>query len=77
MGALTGITPKALLTAVRDEMLKKATLAEEARQGRELTRNERIAFKCGWYAGINCDVFRDGDWDAAAAALKSKKKVAA
>jgi hypothetical protein len=71
MGALSGITPAALLTAVRDDLLKKAIADEEARQGRALTKNERIAFKCGWYAGVNCD-FRDGDWDAAAAALKAK-----
>jgi hypothetical protein len=73
MGALAGITPKALLTAVRDDLLKKAIEEEEAKQGRALTKNERVAFKCGWYAGVNCDAFRDGDWDAAANALKAKK----
>jgi hypothetical protein len=74
MGALSGITPESLIKAVRDGLLLKAISDEEARQGRALTKNERVAFKCGWYAGCNCDAFRDGDWEAAAESLRSKKR---
>jgi hypothetical protein len=50
-----------------------AVCAEEKDQGRALTKNEKIAFKCGLYRGMSFDLFRDGKWDEAAANLKKKE----
>ena len=37
---------------------------EEKSQGRALTKNERIAFKCGFYRGIKFDLYTciDAAW---------------
>ena len=72
MGALKGITPEALQRAVLDDFLKRAVSAEEVVQGRPLTKNEETAFRRGVKCGVNFDMFRDGDWEAAAAALRKK-----
>ena len=74
MGALKGITPEALQRAVLEDFLKKAVAAEEVVQDRPLTKNEETAFRRGIKIGVNFDMFRDGDWEAAAAALKAQKK---
>ena len=72
MGALKGITPEALQRAVLEDFLTKAVAAEEVVQDRPLTKNEETAFRRGVKCGVNFDVFRDGDWEAAAAALRKK-----
>jgi len=49
------------LAAMRDSatrwFLAQQLAEEEARQGRPLTKNERMAFKAGLYRGMNFDVF--------------------
>jgi hypothetical protein len=74
MEALKGITPEALRRAVLEDFLKKAVAAEEVVQERPLTKNEETAFRRGIKVGVNFDLFRDGDWEAAAESLRSKNR---
>lgn len=74
MTALRGITPEALQRAVLEDFLQKSVAAEAVVQGRPLTKNEETAFRRGIKCGVNFDLFRDGDWEAAAESLRSKKQ---
>ena len=70
MGTFASITVEALQRAVIEDFLTKAVLEETKVQGRPLTKNETTAFRRGIKYGINFDLFRNGDWEAAAAALR-------
>lgn len=62
------------LAAMRDSavrwFLAQQLAEEEKHQGRSLTRNERVAFKCGLYRGLNFDLY--ACIDAAYAAKPNK-----
>jgi len=71
MSASTKITADQLRIAVIDDFIKKAIAAEKAIQERPLTKNEETAFRRGVKVGMNFDLIRDGDWEAASSALNS------
>jgi hypothetical protein len=68
------MTPAALKAAVVRQLFADNLAAEELVQGRALTKNEALAFKAGFYRGLAADLFRDGDWDAAAASIPRRSR---
>ena len=62
---------EALYQAVAKHLEGEALKAEQAEQTREFSRNERIAFRRGFYRGMSADVLRapEAVWEQAAQTL--------
>jgi hypothetical protein len=71
------VTPEQLYVAVAKTLEADAFASEQARQTqRVFTKNERIAFRLGFYHGLSADVHRSPAeaWDRAAQMLSDNAK---
>jgi hypothetical protein len=70
------VSPDDLFKAVAKYLEAEAFKAEEAKQTREMTASERIAFRAGFFRGLVADVHRSSPevWERAAKEISKTAK---